>query len=350
MTMCSNQGQAVADLMGRYRAGAAIAAALLASGCGALAVGPIEDTEACYALDVDESSTGESGNWPESTDECLPADEVNRADLSVESWCSSKIKSIEGEGTKRIAFDTGVPACCYPVRARDTQPNCIVGRPYVEGSGTRLARVVGEAASSQAKAWVEAARAEHASVAAFARLTLDLMALGAPLSLLAKVSRAGADEVKHAEICLQRAVQLGAIDPSLDRFPFAEPIIPRVDPVATAIACVREGCLGETVGACLAEIAAARSTDRQSRAVLEQLARDEARHAALSWEIVAWLIEIGGDRVRAAVTEAFQQRLDVHDARHLWAGAAPAPEAVDEMLADIHRTVLEPATRALLAA
>ena len=51
------------------------------------------------------------------------------------------------------------------------------------------------------KAWTTAARAEHASVASFARFTLQLLHLGAPADLVADAQQAALDEVRHARLC-----------------------------------------------------------------------------------------------------------------------------------------------------
>ena len=53
--------------------------------------------------------------------------------------------------------------------------------------------------------WRENGRTEHASVAAFARLTLDLMALGAPPHLIASSNTDGLDEIRHTELCFSLA-------------------------------------------------------------------------------------------------------------------------------------------------
>jgi hypothetical protein len=55
--------------------------------------------------------------------------------------------------------------------------------------------------SALAEHWTRSMREEHASVAAFARLSLQLMSLGAPPELLRRVHRAAIDEVDHARRC-----------------------------------------------------------------------------------------------------------------------------------------------------
>ena len=50
--------------------------------------------------------------------------------------------------------------------------------------------------------WAETAQFEHASVASFARFTMQLMAIGAPADLVSEATRAQADEIRHARVCL----------------------------------------------------------------------------------------------------------------------------------------------------
>ena len=57
----------------------------------------------------------------------------------------------------------------------------------------------GEERIAIAQAWRENGRTEHASVAAFAQLTLDLMCLGAPPELLRAASQDALDEVAYTE-------------------------------------------------------------------------------------------------------------------------------------------------------
>ena len=49
--------------------------------------------------------------------------------------------------------------------------------------------------------WLVQAEAEHASVASFARHTLQLMSIGAPSELLVASQKASVDEIKHAKMC-----------------------------------------------------------------------------------------------------------------------------------------------------
>jgi hypothetical protein len=133
---------------------------------------------------------------------------------------------------------------------------------------------------------------EHASIAAFARFTLHLLALGAPPELVHDAQEAIGDETEHARLSFGLAGAFGGapvgpgpltIDGALDGFDLR-------DFVATLI---REGCIGETVAAIEAREALDHVTDPAVRAVIETIARDELRHAALAWRALGWVVASG---------------------------------------------------------
>jgi hypothetical protein len=197
------------------------------------------------------------------------------------------------------------------------------GRPFRVGAYARTARpergdawVDGELSPAVdslardlrerlASRWLSAALAEHASVAAFARLSLDLIAVGAPPALLTASARAAAEEVEHATACFAIAAALGGRPVGPGVFPEAAGGAARAVDLATlARDAYVDGCLGEGVAAELARSAAARCSDPAVRAALERIADEEAGHAALSWEIVRWCRAQGGDAVARALREA----------------------------------------------
>ncbi|MCB9677641.1 MAG: hypothetical protein H6737_21225 [Alphaproteobacteria bacterium] len=294
---------------------------------------------------------------PDDTTECPAQGDVDLEGLTNFGWCSADVRELTGPGTiseNPLFPDTGGGAdlyCCYPAVARDADPGCVVGRPFFEGGTPTTAPVrPGDSWSAAIPGpaadgvdWEGMARMEHASVASFAKLTLDLLALGAPPSLLAAVQQAAADEIEHARLCFGMLARSGtALEPGPMAF---QPIVPCADAAAVAYATVREGCLGETMGAWLADHAAAGCDDPAARGVLARIAADEARHAALSWEIVAWLLRTGGPEVRDAVQRAFAEPFAVVPPVGLASDAAVA-RWVDAAQAE----VLAPAVRALLAA
>jgi len=140
-----------------------------------------------------------------------------------------------------------------------------------------------------AEAWAKNGLMEHASIAAFARFSLQLMAIGAPAELLAQSQSAMADETRHAKDCFALAsafagTRLGpgplAIEHSLDD----------ITPEQILITTILEGCIGETVAAVEAEEALCFAADPAVRRVLQQIATDESKHAALAWQTVRFLL------------------------------------------------------------
>lgn len=137
--------------------------------------------------------------------------------------------------------------------------------------------------------WTEIALAEHASVASFARFVLDLSALAAPPALLVEATAAMQDEIRHAQLAFALA---GAYaDRPIGPGPISmQGVVAGGDAEAIVRAAVREGCVGETLAAAEAELAAHRATDPAVRAALAGIADDEARHAVLAWRFVDWAL------------------------------------------------------------
>lgn len=154
-----------------------------------------------------------------------------------------------------------------------------------------------------ARYWLEAARMEHASVASFARLTLELMAVGAPPELLARAQQAGLDEVRHAGVCFGIAAALSGQPQGPGNLHIAGALrAPRLADIAAAAA--SEGCVWETCAALEARVAAAEAHDPVLGRLLGKIADDEAQHAELAWDIVRWAVATGGPEVRTAVVDA----------------------------------------------
>lgn len=155
-----------------------------------------------------------------------------------------------------------------------------------------------------ARHWEAIAAMEHASVASFARFTLQLLSLGAPPSLLVEASEASLDEIAHAQLAFAlcaayggRAVGPGAL--SLQGM--------QIDTDRRAIlrGIIEEACVGETVSVAEARVSAERSEDPAVRAIQARIADDEQRHAALAWKALRLLLQRSDDAERAWVREIF---------------------------------------------
>ena len=159
--------------------------------------------------------------------------------------------------------------------------------------------------------WRENGKTEHASVAAFARLTLDLMALGAPPSLVAAANRDALDEIRHTELCFSLAFALDGQSVSPGPFPQAQraATLPRSRMLALARLAVDslvDGALHEGVSARIIARLAQRCEVPAIRAALKEIAADEGRHTAHGWAVVDWCLDEGGIAVGEALLGAIR--------------------------------------------
>ncbi len=157
-----------------------------------------------------------------------------------------------------------------------------------------------------AAAWRDDAFAEHASIAAFTRVAMQLIAVAAPPELLEGAHRAALDEVRHARLCFTLASMYGA------RWEAPGPIAPDAirhavcDRASLAREALLEGCLGEGVAAAIARASRDTAEDPAVMGALATIADDEARHCELAWSILGWCLETGGAAVAQAVDDALR--------------------------------------------
>ncbi|WP_224372743.1 ferritin-like domain-containing protein [Hyalangium versicolor] len=223
-------------------------------------------------------------------------------------------------------------------RAQLPPPGSDMG--WVEDLRTRLDVPPGVAAAWRAQAGMEAA-----SVAAFAHLSNELLALGAPAHLIEKAHWDALDEIRHARLCygLATAMDGQAQGPA----PFPAAVLTRdrrLDVASLAAECMVESCLLEAASARVAGVLSSRSEGpAEIRAVLDIIAVDEARHAAHGWEIISWCREVAGTAIDAELRRALS-RVDVasaqaaveHDELAAWGIAGPTlwRQCIAETLAD----------------
>ena len=230
---------------------------------------------------------------------------------------------------------------CYPPGGGGWQcysgPVC--GRPLLVGGASRTApsRPRGDWARAGATPdvsaldpalrgalaahWQDVAALEHASIASFARFTLQLLALGAPSDLLADTQRAAADEVEHARAAYAiasayagRSIGPAALDIA------SLPITADLGEVLCGLAI--EACVGETLGVAEAVTLAEAVVDPALRGVLARIAEEELRHAALAWRALQWGLAQADAGVRRRVAEVFERTI---------AAAERAPEPREQV-------------------
>jgi len=208
-----------------------------------------------------------------------------------------------------------------------------------------------------ATAWTSEAMMEHASVAAFARLSLELLALGAPADIVDAVHVAARDEIRHAQLTFGLAS--GFAGETRGPGPLA---IPDSWAAASFMSVAQEtfldGCVGEAVAALDAFVAAEGTTTESIRDVLVEIAKDESAHAALAFRVVAWAANAGGPPVWAAIRDLLanvEQELrapepETSEASELEAYGVLSPLRRGEVRRRALREVVVPCTRALLGA
>jgi len=157
--------------------------------------------------------------------------------------------------------------------------------------------------------WRENGRTEHASVASFARLTLDLMALGAPPELVRAANEDALDEIRHTQACFALASAIDGKAESPGAFPEAQRAHTlsrwrRLALVELAVLSLIDGALHEGVSARIVAKLGRRCEQPVIRRVLLEIAADEGRHAAHGWDVVDWCLSQGGRPVAHALTGA----------------------------------------------
>ncbi len=224
-------------------------------------------------------------------------------------------------------------ACCYHWREKVAG-----GRPLTEGETAWLAglevsdawRGVGssrepplEPNPALASAWLDDTLTEHASIAAFHRVALELLQLGAPPELLLLVQQAATDEVVHAQLCLELARAYGA--PPLSPGPLRIPPLRPPSLVGFALDTLLEGVIAETSAALGALRAAAACTVPRVRAVLTRIADDEVGHAALAFQLLDWCLARAPREVTGALRAARLRLPAQLQAQEILGSPEPAP-------------------------
>jgi hypothetical protein len=214
-----------------------------------------------------------------------------------------------------------------------------------------------EARARLANAWARDAALEHASVASFARFSLELLSVGAPSDLVEMAARAMIDETEHARLCYALASRFAGRMLGPDRIDLAGAAT-SASLSDIVYATVRDGCVGETIAAMIAEAALERTTDPEARRALEIIAADEARHAELAYRFVAFAVGAGDASVTLAVRRGFDDALaridrpaepgDAIDAA-LEAFGRASPGLVRESIDRSVRDIVLPARALLLA-
>lgn len=209
-----------------------------------------------------------------------------------------------------------------------------------------------------AEAWRQNGLTEHASVAAFAALSLELAELGAPPALQKAANEDALDEIRHTELCFGLAEHFDGRPLSPAAFPaglaYQRSPLPRSFRLAKlAVTSLLDGAIHEGLSArALAELLTL-ELDPEVRPVIEGIVADEARHAAHGFQVVRWCLKEGGATVAIALHTAIQHlpdHLDLSDhpaiAEHL---GVPTKTRLERVYAEVKAKTVRRTARLLAA-
>jgi hypothetical protein len=223
-------------------------------------------------------------------------------------------------------------------RLEDSNPNCVIGR---RTEGVSVGAVARDASVLGAY-FADMAALESSAVRAFERLARELDALGAPATLIARARSAARDEVRHARVAGSLARRFGASAPSVT----TEALAVR-DRLAVARENAVEGCVRETFGALVGTFQARAARDPDVARAMGAIARDETEHAALAWDVAAWLEPQLTDAERASLARDRAEALDAltrgasvaADEALVATVGAPTPAQTHALLAPLRATL-----------
>lgn len=203
---------------------------------------------------------------------------------------------------------------------------CVEGRPLRLDQSKCVAAdpqsmAAGPDAALAAAAYAADAQMECVSITAFIQLALELMAAGAPESLIQRALAAAEDELRHTLQCRAIAEHLGnakvsCVLPAVSARPFdsRQALLERL-----AVESYEDGCVGEGIAARQLAHGARLAAESGIAHTLRAIARDEAGHTRLAWDILKFCIAEAGAPVRAALQASARHTRRLH-----WS-ADPAP-------------------------
>ena len=150
-----------------------------------------------------------------------------------------------------------------------------------------IKRGIEEPDAERTAKWIKQGLDEHSSVATFAKFSIDLMSIGAPMWMVRLALAAGDDEIRHSRMSfdIANAYSSDAMCAMAGSFPKHQVHID-ADSNRISVDAARGGCIGET----LATFKMMRVMDGAPLLNYEeQMAMDEVRHAALAWASVKWM-------------------------------------------------------------
>ena len=289
----------------------------------------------CAATAAHPDDANDSGFKPYRSISFSPDDTTAARKKDATACCYTWVTPCPGGRAFRDA--TGTPAVARTVERADW--SAAIG-------ALATAQLSDEERAALAAHWTREAAFEHASIASFAQLTLDLLSVGAPPDLLEATQRATLDEIEHARTTFALATAYGgrAVGPA------ALAALPGTSRTLAALArsTFLDACVGESIASAALAEQSRTTSDPALRELLATMARDEERHAELAWRIVAWTLRTGGAEV-ARVLDAAKDEIASELASLTQDVATPGLRET-ELRATVLREVVLPCTVAMLGA
>ena len=207
-----------------------------------------------------------------------------------------------------FAFDRDTSVSVGARFGPGSSPGCVsAGRPLRDCHGLVTTGGAALVASGEehpaARLWAERAAAEWASVPAFEQLAEQLAACGAPAALVRRALEAADDEARHTVMSAAMAARFAGGPVWL-----AAPLAGRRPALSGEAGLARlareswlDGCLAEGAAAASAAAEAASTADRAIARTQTIIAGEEARHAELAWDVLAWAAAASPEHTRATL-------------------------------------------------
>lgn len=205
--------------------------------------------------------------------------------------------SVFSAAVGRNSPSTSSSTTLFPI---DTGPNCVTYSDgttacSIPGRPLRRRRRRGLLLPAEDGSHNDEARVEYASVASFGELGLELMALGAPVALVARCHRAATEEISHAT-ALERLAgrdgdRFGAIPHLLGRRIGGRLRSRRRHLARIAVTSYQDGWINEGMSAADMAARAQKAESTDERHTFERIAAEEQGHAELGREVVLWAFQ-----------------------------------------------------------
>lgn len=260
---------------------------------------PIGMTEGSYCIPIPEGGTKFPAPHAQKCPAALQVEGVMRpySTASYKGQCcySVPVPAMPPHPRGRAARIDGIPHVAAVVSASAWRSGQT--KPQVEHLDSELR-------SRLAARWLHDAQLEHASIAAFARTSLELLAFGAPPELLTEAHQAALDEITHARVTFALASTYAGQELGPQAFSDVMRMAPAADWATWARETIEDGCVGETIAAAEAYEAAQHTEDPVVRDILLGISEDETRHAELAFKILRFALLQGGAEVESVAQSA----------------------------------------------